>query len=70
MAPNPDALLTLSQAALAVGTYRQRVYKWVQLGRLVAVDTPNGTRYRYRDVLDCDADVAASPKSHPTAYAA
>lgn len=63
-------LLTLAEAALAAGTYKQRVYKWVQLGRLTPVSTPKGKRYRRRDVMNCDADVSTSPKSHPTAHAA
>jgi len=64
-----DNLLTLTEAAIAAGTYKQRVYKWVQLGRLKPVHTAKGPRYLRRDVMNCDADVSTSPKSHPYAHA-
>lgn len=57
---NPDALLTGTQAARAVGTYPQRIYTWVARGNLAPAEGPDVPQdgrkyYRYRDVLAAEA---------------
>lgn len=47
-----DSWLTLSEAARAIGQYRQLIYRWRERGLL---DTDELGRVRYGSVLDVEA---------------
>lgn len=50
--PDLDAMLTLSDAARAIGQYRQLIYRWRERGLL---ETDDLGRVSYRSVLDAEA---------------
>lgn len=58
---SPYELVTAATAARNLGCSRQRVYRWVQLGKLHPI-LPG--LYRWDDVIAAESATGASPFSH------
>lgn len=54
-------VLTVVEAAAAMGVSRRTVYNWLKLGRLDTTKTPSGRTYIYADSLWKDAPVNKTP---------
>ena len=68
---DPDAKLYAHQAAAYFGCSRQRIARWVSLGKLAAVDHDwrGVPRYRYADLLEAERATRRHPNSRRLCHA-
>lgn len=56
--PDPDALLSIGEAAAFLGFHKQTLRNWEAAGKLTAGRTPGGRRiYRYADLEQALAEI-------------